>query len=126
LTWLLRNELVAGVVGAVVVASLAGCGIFSRTPNVSGTWTVKYSRNTEIDKLTLTEQTDGSLAGEVADTSSTDSMPVTGRITNGGQITFTASGVGTAVWTGMLKGNEITGTFHAPYTPSQTFEANRS
>jgi hypothetical protein len=129
LTWLLRNKLAVGVAGAFVAALigwLIALGLFSKPPNVSGTWTVKYGQLNEVDALTLTEQSDGAIVGEVADTSSTDSMPITGRITKDGQITITATGDGTAIWSGTLKGNEIMGTFNAPYTPSQTFEANRS
>jgi hypothetical protein len=128
LTWLLRNKLAVGVSGAFLVALigwLIAAGLFSEPPNVSGDWTVKYSQLGEVDTLTLTEQKDGSISGSIDDGNIADTTPVTGRITKDGQITITATGYGTAIWSGTLKGNEIKGTFDAPSTPHQTFDAKK-
>ncbi len=128
LAWILRNKLSVGVAG-VIVAALIGwliaSGLFSKPPNVSGTWTVKYSQMSEVDTLTLVEQKDGSLSGSIDDGNVADTMPVTGNVTKGGTVTVEATGYGVAIWSGTLKGNKITGSFSAPSTPTQTFEAKK-
>ena len=123
-----RNKLAFGVGGVAVLGCLAwllGSGMLSKPPDVSGTWTVKYSQMGEVDTLTLVEQKDGTISGSIDDGNVADTTPVTGLVKRDGQITITATGYGTAIWSGTLNGKEINGSFSAPSTPTQTFTAKK-